>query len=139
MNLPSYTATLHKLRLYEALYLMNRGFEVAILSLRRMQLLGFFRAETVNEHRVRLENQRAEANGDFTSVLSEYEEQDSYRFDQAQREYERQREDPDDVFIAARQRKQEIKEQMQELQRGLDRIGPKRQTKKGSKRKKKPR
>src|SRR5262249_26530408 len=132
---PSYTPSHPKLRLYEALYLMNRGFEIAILSLRRMQSIGFFCAETVNEHRVRLENQRAEANGDFTRILSDYEEEEVTNFDEMQREYEKQREDPDDVFFAARDRKKEIREQIKELQRGLDRMKPRREKKKRAKRK----
>src|SRR5262249_37011817 len=133
--MPSYTPSHPKLRLYEALYLMNRGFEIAILSLRRMQSIGFFRAETVNQHRVRLENQRAQANGDFTRILSDYEEQEVTNFDQVQQEYEKQRADPDDVFFAARDRKEEIKEQIKELQGGLDRMKPRREKKKHPKRK----
>jgi hypothetical protein len=38
-----------------------------------------------------------------------------------QREWEDQRKDPDDVFFAARDRKQEIKEQIKNLQNGLQR------------------
>jgi hypothetical protein len=38
-----------------------------------------------------------------------------------EREWEKQLEDPNDVFFAARDRKQEIKEQIKDLQRGLGR------------------
>ena len=38
-----------------------------------------------------------------------------------ERELENQRKDPDDVFFFARDRKQEIREQIKELQRGLKR------------------
>jgi hypothetical protein len=46
---------------------------------------------------------------------------DSARFDEMQRYWENQRKDPDDVFFHARDRRQEIKEQIKELQKGLDR------------------
>jgi hypothetical protein len=49
---------------------------------------------------------------------------DSARFDEMQRYWESQRKDPDDVFFHARDRKQEIKEQIKELQKGLDRQKP---------------
>jgi hypothetical protein len=48
-------------------------------------------------------------------------EMDSARFDRMQREWENQRRDPDDVFFAANDRKREIKEQIKELQKGLER------------------
>ena len=41
------------------------------------------------------------------------------------REWEKQWKDPDDVFFEARDRKQEIRERIKELQRGLDLMKPK--------------
>jgi hypothetical protein len=51
---------------------------------------------------------------------------ESARFDGMQREWEKQRRDLDDVFFAANDRKREIKEQIKELQKGLERQRPKR-------------
>lgn len=53
--------------------------------------------------------------------LQQHEADDSFRFDEMQRYWENQRKDPDDVFFAARDRKQEIKEQIKQLQKGLER------------------
>lgn len=120
-----------KLRAYEAVYWLNRSFEATLMSLERLEQLGIFRLEYLNEYKVRIEHTRAEANEELIDTLHEQEIDDSARFDEMQRHCENQRKDPDDVFFAARDRKQEIKEQIKELQRGL-----KRQTAKPKARKK---
>jgi hypothetical protein len=63
-------------------------------------------------------------------VLQEHEQDEGARFDQMRKEWEKQWKDPDDVFFAARHRKEEIQEQIKNLQRGLDRLKPQRQNKK---------
>lgn len=118
-----------KLRAYEAVYWLNRSFEAALLSLERLEQLGLFRLEYLNEYKIRLEHTRAEANEELIDTLHEHETDDSARFDEMQRYWENQRKDPDDVFFAAKDRKQEIREQMKELQRGLDRQKPRRKKK----------
>jgi hypothetical protein len=110
-----------KLRAYEAVYWLNRSFEATLLSLERLEQLGIFRLEYLNEYKVRVEHTRAEANEELIDTLHEQEMDDSARFDEMQRYWENQRKDPDDVFFHARDRRQEIKEQMKELQKGLDR------------------
>ena len=119
-----------KLRAYEAVYWLNRSFEAALLSLERIERLGMFRLEYLNEYKVRLEHTRAQANRELIDTLHEYEMDESARFDRMERVWEKQRRDPDDVFFAARDRKQEIKEQIRELQKGLERQRPPRRTRK---------
>lgn len=118
-----------KLRAYEAVYWLNRSFEAALLSLERLERLGIFRLEYLNEYKIRLEHTRAEANEELIDTLHEHETDDSARFDEMQRYWENQRKDPDDVFFAAKDRKQEIRERMKELQSGLDRQKPRRRKK----------
>src|SRR5262249_40421163 len=48
------------------------------------------------------------------------------RFERMHDEWEKQSRDPDDVFFHARDRRQEIKEQIKTLERGLARQSPKR-------------
>ena len=115
-----------KLRLYEALYSLNRGFEETLQSLRNLEQLGLFRPENLNAFRVTLEHTRAEANEELVQTLQECEQEESAHFDSMEREREKQLEDPDDVFFAARNRRQEIKQQIKELQRGLERMKPRR-------------
>jgi molecular chaperone DnaK (HSP70) len=110
-----------KLRAYEALYWLNRSFEAALLSLERLERLGMFRPEYLNEYKIRLEHTRAQANEELIDTLHEREMDDSARFDRMEREWENRRKDPDDVFFHARDRRQQIKEQIKELQEALNR------------------
>jgi len=110
-----------KLRAYEAVYWLNRSFEAALLSLERLERLGIFRLEFLNEYKVRIEHTRAQANEELTDTLKEQEMEDSARFDRMEREWENRLKDPDDVFFLARERKQQIKEQIKELQNALNR------------------
>src|SRR5262249_8661597 len=98
----------------------------------RLEQLGIFRLEYLNEYKVRVEHTRAEANEELIDTLHEQEMDDSARFDEMQRHWENQRKDPDDVFFHARDRKQQIKEQIKKLQRVLNRRrqNPKRAPKK---------
>ena len=123
-TLPIWRPLPTKLRAYEAVYLLNRSFQAALLSLERLEQLGIFRLEYLNEYKVRIEHTRAEANEELIDSLQQQEADDSFRFDEMQRYWENQRKDPDDVFFHARDRKQQIKEQMRELQKGLDRQKP---------------
>src|SRR5579864_8142239 len=110
-----------KLRAYEAVYWLNRSFEATLLSFERLERLGMFRLEYLNEFKVRIEHTRAEANEELIDTLHDHEMDDSARFDRMEREWENQRRDPDDVFFHARDRKQQIREQIRELQKGLGR------------------
>ena len=133
MNTPFWKPLPTKLGAYEALHTMNRCFEATLLSLEGLERLGMFRLEFLNAYKVMLEHTRSQANEELIHTLQDYEQEESARFDQMQHEWEKQLADPDDVFFAARDRKQKIKEQIRELQRGLQRGQG------GHNRKKKPR
>jgi len=121
MNPPFWRPLPAKLRVYEALHNLNRGFEATLLSLEQLERLGMFRLENLNAFKVTLEHTRAEANEELIHTLHDYEQEESARFDQMKHEWEKQNADPDDVFFAAQDRKQQIKEQIRDLQRGLNR------------------
>jgi len=115
-----------KLRLYEALYTLNRCFEATLLSLKKIEDLGIFRHEYLSETKVALERTRAETNEELTETLHDYEMDESVHFEELHRSVEQERKDPDDVFFEANARKQQIKDQMRTLQRSLGRQRPKR-------------
>jgi len=123
-----------KVHLYQALYLFNRGFEITLTGLKRLEELGVFRNEDLSDYEVMLELTRSEANDELTSVMQGYEEDDSAFWDSRYHEMQKRLADPDDVFFAARDRKQEIKEQIKQLQAGLARQHPKRRHGKKKKR-----
>jgi hypothetical protein len=115
---------------YEGIYNLNRAFHATLLCFERLENLGFFRAEYLNAYKIELEHTRADANEELMEVLQEHEQDEGARFEQMRKEWEKQWKDPDDVFFAARHRKEEIQEQIKNLQRGLDRLKPQRQNKK---------
>ncbi len=121
MNAPLWKPLPSKTRVYESLYALNRGFEITLLSLERLERLGMFRLEELNAFKVSMEHTRAQANEELIETLQEYEQEQSAQFDQMESEWEKQLKDPDDVFFAARDRRQQIKEQIKDLQKGLDR------------------
>ena len=121
MNAPFWKPLPAKLRLYEALYSLNRGFEATLLSVERLENLGMFRPENLNALKVTIEHTRAQTNEELVETLQDFEQEESARFDRMEREWEDQLKDPDDVFFSARDRRQEIKEQIKDLQKGLKR------------------
>jgi hypothetical protein len=108
-----------KLHLYEALYILNRGFEATMLGLKRLEDLGVFQEEDLAAYKVNVELIRAEANSELALTLHEYEESDSSYWERLHREREKRMQDPNDVFLHAEERRQEIEEQIKGLQLGL--------------------
>ncbi|HKT13009.1 MAG TPA: hypothetical protein VJW77_14405 [Terriglobia bacterium] len=123
-----------KVHLYRTLYRLNRGFDMTLTALKHLQELGVHRHDDLSEHEVSVELARCEVNEELTSVLESYEEDDSAYWSGRRGELEKQRADPDDVFFEARDRKQEIKEKIKELQDGLARQHPRRKRAKKPKR-----
>src|SRR5262249_48070691 len=109
----------------EALQTMNRCFEATLLSLERLEHLGLFRLEFLNAYRVTLEYTRAQANDELIHTLQDLEQEDTARFERMNDEWNKQLRDPDDVFFHAIERRQEIKEQIRDLNRALQRQRPK--------------
>jgi len=118
---PNWKTVPRKLQVYEALYWFNRSIEATLESLDGLERLGLLRGEDLNEHKIRIEHARAQANEDLTDRLQDYEAEESVRFDRMELELEKKRQDPNDVFFAANDRKREIKQQITELQQALER------------------
>jgi len=125
MNVPFRQPLPGKLRLYEALYGVNRGFEATLMGLDHLERLGMFDLANLNAFKVSLEHIRALTNDEVIRTLQEYEEEESVRFGRMESAWQKQQVDPDDVFFAAKERKEEIRRQIKELQRALARTGKK--------------
>jgi len=125
MNGPAWRPQVQKLQIYEGIFNLNRAFHATLLSLERLENLGFFRSEYLNACKIELEHTRAKANDELIETLRDYEQNEGGRFSRMQKEWENQLKDPDDVFFAAKSRKKEIEEQMKTLRSGLDRMKPK--------------
>jgi molecular chaperone DnaK (HSP70) len=137
MNGPAWRPQVQKLHVYEGIFNLNRAFHATLISLERLENLGFFRAEFLNACKIELEHTRANTNDELIETLREYEEGQAYRFWRMQKQWDDQLKDPDDVFLEARDRKEQIKEQIKDLQRGLDLSKPKKKRKPRSVRKRK--
>ena len=125
MNGPAWRPQVQKLHIYEGIFNLNRAFHATLLTLERLENLGFFRSEYLNACKIELELTRANANDELIETLRDYEQDEGARFYRMQKEWEDQLKDPDDVLFAAKSRQEEIKEQMKILQHGLDRMKPK--------------
>jgi hypothetical protein len=137
MSLPNWTPPLTKLRVYEAVYFLNRSFEATTNAVDRLERLEFFAGDYLPALKTQVEYLRANANSRLAEDLQEYEENEAFRLDEIKREHEKELADPDDVFFAARDREKEIKEKIKELQGGLARKRPKRKSRKARKKGKK--
>ncbi len=84
-----------KVHLYQALYLFNRGFDITLAGLKRLEELGVFRNENLSDYEVMLELTRSEANDELTTVMQGYEEDDAAFWDDRYRERQKRLADPD--------------------------------------------
>ena len=74
MNGPAWRPRLQKLEIYEGIFNLNRAFHATLLSLERLENLGFFRSEYLNAFKVELEHTRATTNDELIETLREYEQ-----------------------------------------------------------------
>src|SRR5215470_14377161 len=98
-----------KLRLYECLFLWNQGIDQLVALLRGIEKLPFARKSALQHAQNEIEEVRADVNADLLEEQAEYELDDAGRFYKQRRAYEKQREDPDDVYISVERREEERK------------------------------
>lgn len=109
------TPALHKLEIYRRVFALNRALTMVVLNCDQLEKLGFFRPEPVRAWRITTQLLQSEANSELIEALQSWEEKESFHFDQMHREWEKQLQDPNDVLLAAEERKREIREQLKEL------------------------
>lgn len=100
-----------KLRLYESLFLWNQGIDQLVATLRGMEKLPFANKEALQYAQAGIEEVRADVNADLLEEQVEYELDDAGRFWKQRRAYDKEREDPDDVYIDVERREEERKKQ----------------------------
>lgn len=99
-----------KLRLYECLFLWNEGVDQLVALLRSIEKFPFAR-QKLQHTRNEIEEMRADVNAFLLEEQAEYEIDDAGRFYKQRRAYEKEREDPDDVYISVQHREEERKKQ----------------------------
>jgi hypothetical protein len=100
-----------KLRLYESLFLWNEGIDQLVANLRGMETLPVASKRALQYAQAGIEEVRADVNADLLEEEVEYELNDAGRFWKQRRAYEKEREDPDDVYISVERREEERKRQ----------------------------
>lgn len=98
-----------KLRLYENLFLWNQGVDRLVALLRSIEKFPIARKNALQHARNEIEEMRADVNADLLEEQAEYELDDAGRFYKQRRAYEKEREDPDDVYISVQHREEERK------------------------------
>ncbi|MBZ5526038.1 MAG: hypothetical protein LAP21_27780 [Acidobacteriia bacterium] len=109
------TPAFQKLELYRRVFTLNRALTLVVLNCDRLEKLDFFRADALRAWRTTIQLLQSEANSVMIEALQTLEEKESFHLDQLRREWEKQTQDPDDVLLAAEERRREIREQLKEL------------------------
>jgi hypothetical protein len=124
MTLPNWTPPMTKMRVFEAFYLLNRSFEATIHAVEQVQRLEFFQDADLPALQNRLECLRSETNEVLIENMLDHEHDEAFRFDQLVRQWEKANRDPNELFFRAEENKEELREQLEEIQEALARQGP---------------
>jgi hypothetical protein len=138
MTLPTWTPPLTKMRVFEALYLFNRSFEAAIHAVDQLERLEFFQHADLPAVHNRLEELRSETNEVLAENIHDYEQEESFRFGELVKEWERENRDDNELFFRSEEHKEKMRARIKELQEALARQGPDRRISRRKPRKRKP-
>jgi hypothetical protein len=100
-----------KLRFYESLFLWNQGVDQLVATLRRLEKLPFADKRALQCTQAEIEELRAGVNADFVEEIGEHERREQGRFWKQRRAYEKEREDPDDVYFEVEEREEQRRKQ----------------------------
>jgi hypothetical protein len=100
---------LGKLRAYEALHAVNRGFEQVLDDLERLDKLGLFEREDFNLFQGIVEETRAFVNCVLVELMQMREEKDWAQFGRVRYRWEKKMKDPNDVLIEAERLKKQLR------------------------------
>jgi len=98
-----------KLRVYEYLHLLNQKLQETVEVLQDLEKCPGQRRAFLRSFQVELEDVRAQANFEVIEQMSEQEQHDWARFGKMRRQWDRQFEDPNDVYLSAGRRGEERK------------------------------
>lgn len=96
-----------KLRIYEYLFLLNQKLQETVQILKQLEKCPWLRRDFLRSFQVEVEDLRAQTNFEVIEHLSNREQHDWAHFGKLRREWDRQFEDPDDVYLKAEQREKE--------------------------------
>ena len=100
-----------KAEIYDTLSSMNRAFVGIVQSLQTLHKTGLFQSKAAKLFPSFAQELQAEFNQEFLEALHQLELDDWGRYGKARDKYEKHLRDPDDVFIHAKERKNELAKQ----------------------------
>src|SRR5882724_6661251 len=100
-----------KLRIYEYLFLFNQKLQEAVQILKQLEKCPWLRRDFLRSFQIEVEDLRAQTNFEVLEQLSDREQHDWAHFGKLRREWDRQFEDPDDVYLKAEHREEERRKQ----------------------------
>jgi hypothetical protein len=96
-----------KLRIYEYLFLFNQKLQEAVQILKQLERCPWLRRDFLRSFQIEVEDLRAQTNFEVLEHMSDREQRDWAHFGKLRRDWDRQFEDPDDVYLKAEQREKE--------------------------------
>jgi hypothetical protein len=100
-----------KLDVYHALYRLNLSFAAIVRRCGELQQTRVFRPKFLKLFQGFAQELQAEMNQEFVSTLDEVETHDWYRHGKVRQAWEKYLKDPDDVFIEAKERREQLRRQ----------------------------
>jgi hypothetical protein len=100
-----------KLRIYRALYRLNRSFASIVARCRELRESGMLTREDSHLYACYAQELQADINARLASLMETAESNDHARFGKVTHAYEKELRDPDDVFLFAEERRKEIARQ----------------------------
>ena len=108
-----------KLRIYEYLFLLNQKLQEAVQILRRLEKCPWLRRDFLRSFQIEVEDLCAQTNFEVIEQMSDREQHDWAHFGKLRRAWDRQVEDPDDVYLEAEQREEERRKKGLPLRLGV--------------------
>lgn len=103
--------TAGKLRIYHTVYRLNLSFTNIVEHCAALREYGVFTAKFTRLYQSYAQELQAEINQDVVEILDGIESHDMFRFGKVRSAREKELRDPDDVFIQAEERRQELARQ----------------------------
>jgi hypothetical protein len=100
-----------KLRVYEYLFLLNQKLQETVQILKQLEKCPWLRRDFLRSFQIQVEDLRAQTNFEVIEYMSDREQHDWAHFGRLRREWDRQFEDPDDVYLKAEHREEERRKQ----------------------------
>ena len=107
-----------KREIYETLSSLNTGFAGIVQHLQTLQKTGLFQSKAAKLFPSFVQELQAELNQEFLENLHQLELDDWGRYGKAREKYEKYLRDPDDVFIHAKERREQLARQKRKSKKG---------------------